>query len=68
MDWDGYGGGRSQRIDLIDAGTGTVLDSRTLSNFANGEYLLWNVTGSVTIMVTNLNPNSNALINGLFLN
>ena len=67
MDWDGYGGGRSERIDVIDAGTGTTLDSRTLSNFGNGEYLVWNVTGSVTIMVTNLNPNSNALINGLFL-
>ena len=38
-DWDGYGGGRSERIDLIDAGTGTVLDSRTLSTFPNGEYL-----------------------------
>ena len=56
-----------ERIDLVDDATGTVLDTRTLSNFRNGIYLAWDVTGSVTIRVTNLNPNGNAVLSGLFL-
>jgi hypothetical protein len=67
LDYDGYGGGRSERIDLIDRASGAVLDSRTLGGFGGGAYLVWDVKGSVTIRVTNLNPNSNALLNGLFL-
>src|SRR5204862_549447 len=67
LDYDGYGGGRSERIDLIDRAGGAVLDSRTVSGFQQGRYLLWEVMGSVTIRVTNLNPNSNAVLSGLFL-
>ena len=67
MDWDGYGGGRDERIDLRSVTSGALLDSRTLTNFGGGEYLVWNVTGSVTIVVTNLNPNSNATLDGVFL-
>ena len=57
------------RIDLVDDATGKVLDSKTLSNFGQGEYLVWNVTGSVTVKVTNLSTaaNSNAVLSGLFL-
>ena len=43
-----------------------MLDRRTLSGFQNGDYLAWNVSGSVTILVTNLDPISNAVISGLF--
>ena len=67
FDLDQYQGGRNERIDLIDTASGTVLNSQTMSGFQNGKYLVWNVTGNVTILVTNLNPNSNALLNGLFL-
>jgi hypothetical protein len=67
LDWDSYMGGRSERIDLIDDATGAVLDSRTISNFQNGEYLVWNVSGAVTIEMTNLNPASNAVLSGLYL-
>ncbi len=66
LDWDGYGGGRSERIDVIDAATGNTLSSQTISSFGQGEYLSWTITGHVTIIVTNLNPNSNAVVNGLF--
>ena len=65
MDWDGYGGGRSERVDVIDAGTGTLLDTRSISSFASGQYLVWNVKGHVQIRVTNLNS-ANALIEGIF--
>jgi hypothetical protein len=68
VDWDGFGGGRSERIDVIDAATGVILDSRPLSGFANGVYLRWQVTGSVVIRVTNLKPGSNAVVNALFFN
>jgi hypothetical protein len=43
-----------------------VLDSRTISGFQNGVYLVWNVRGHVLIRVTNLNPASNAVVSGLF--
>jgi hypothetical protein len=65
-DYDGFGGGRNERIDVINNSTGTVLDSRTLSSFSGGEYLVWNLRGNVTIRVTNLNPASNAVVSGLF--
>ena len=56
----------SERIDLIDNVTGNVLNTRTLSGFQNGVYLTWNVTGNVRIVVTNLNPATNAVASGLF--
>ena len=67
LDYDGYGGGRSERIDVLDAATGAVLDSRTLSDFQGGTYLSWTVRGNVILRVVNLNPSSNAVVNGLFL-
>lgn len=67
VDYDHWQGGRVQRIDLLDASTDDVLDSRTLTDFVDGIYLVWDVTGHVKIRVTNLNPDSNAVISGLFL-
>ena len=63
-DWDNKG--RSEQVQIIDAATGTVLDTETLSSFTGGEYLSWNVSGNVVIKVTNLNPKANAVVNGLF--
>ena len=39
---------------MIDATTGAVLDSRTISSFHDGVYLSWNVKGSVQFKVTRL--------------
>ena len=64
VDWDSTV--RSEQVQIIDAATGTVLDTETLSSFHGGEYLSWNLTGNVVIKVTNLNPNSNAVVSGLF--
>ena len=52
---------------MINNATGTVLNSQTLSSFQNGVYLVWNVSGSITIRVTNLNSAADAVISGLFL-
>src|SRR5262249_60741669 len=37
---------RSERVDVLDAATGAVLDSRTLTDF-QGQYLTWTISGSV---------------------
>lgn len=65
LDWDGLGGGRSEQVQILDGATGNVLDTEDASNFTNGEYLVWNVSGDIQIRITNLN--SNAVLNGLFL-
>jgi hypothetical protein len=44
-----------------------VLSTQDVSNFAGGEYLVYNVSGDIDIRITNLNPYSNAVLNGLFL-
>ncbi len=70
---DGYGGGRTQTVQILD-GAGAPLDKpRTLSNFASksyggpgGIYLAWNISGHVKIQVTNANSSPNAVVSGLF--
>ncbi|HYW41804.1 MAG TPA: IPT/TIG domain-containing protein, partial [Bryobacteraceae bacterium] len=61
LDWDG---GRSERVDILDA-SNNVLDTRTVSAFTAGEYLVWNVSGHVVARVTN--TGSNAVVSGIFL-
>ncbi len=66
LDWDSWGGGRSQTIQVADAGNGAILDTRSISAFSGGQYLVWTVKGHVVFRVTNDNPSSNALIGGVF--
>jgi hypothetical protein len=56
---------RAQRVDLLDAGTGTVLDTQTMNSFASGQYLVWNLAGHVTLRVTRT-AGPNAVVSGLF--
>ena len=49
-DWPG---GTSEAFRVTDDATGAVLDTRSLSSFAGGAYLSWDVTGDVTISVSN---------------
>jgi hypothetical protein len=64
MDWDSYGP-RIQNIHLLDP-NGNVLDTRQVSNFTGGQYLIWNIIAHVEIRSTNLNSISNSVIEGLF--
>lgn len=64
LDWDNSP--RRERIDVIDADTQAVLDTRTLSGFRDGMYAVWNIKGHVVFRVTNL-ASSNAVIGGIFL-
>jgi hypothetical protein len=76
LDWDGYGGGRVERIVAVNATTGATLDSRTVGQpkgdtnandqFRNGKYLVWLVRGHVRFTVTNLNTSANAVVSGIF--
>ena len=53
---------------MIDDIMGVVLDTRSMSGFHGGSYLVWNIAGGVTFKVTNTSPsNTNAVISGLFL-
>jgi hypothetical protein len=65
LDWDDYQGGRAETVQVVDANTNTVLDTRSISAFTNGMYLVWNITGHVRINVTN-NISGNAVISGIF--
>jgi hypothetical protein len=65
LDWDDYMGGRAETIQVCDANTNAVLDTRSISAFTNGLYLVWNVTGHVHISAT-MNAGGNAVISGVF--
>ena len=63
LDWDGNN--RSQRVDLVDYATNTLLDSRSISTFNGGEYLVWDIRGHVKIMVNKTGAKS-AVVSGLY--
>jgi hypothetical protein len=65
LDWDNYYG-RSQTVQVLDA-NGAVTDTRTLSGFTGGQYLVWKISGKATLRITNTNGPSNAVIEGLFI-
>lgn len=64
VDWDRQN--RRERFEFLDAVTGAVLDSRTVSDFQEGKYLVWDVQGSVRVRVTNVSG-PNAVLMGIFV-
>lgn len=63
LDWDGNN--RIQRIDVLDWASNVLLDSRTISSFNGGQYLVWNIKGRVKIIVNKLGGRS-AVVSGLY--
>jgi hypothetical protein len=57
--------GRAETIQIVDPSTNNVLNSQVLSNFSNGVYLLWNISGQVKINVIST-AGPNAVVSGLF--
>ena len=57
-------GNRSETVQVVDAIRGTVLDTQTVSNFANGQYLVWTASRHVKFNVTLIGGN-NAVVSGL---
>lgn len=64
VDWDSNL--RKQKIEVTDWATKKVLDEREVSAFAGGQYLVWNLSGHVTIKITPA-AGANAVVSGLFL-
>jgi hypothetical protein len=63
VDWDSTT--RAQRIDVLDASTGAVLDSRAMTSFHGGQYLLWNLRGHLLLRISRV-AGDNAVVSGLF--
>jgi Bacterial Ig domain len=58
---------RRQRIDIVDAATGVVLNSQNPTKFQNGQYWSWTISGHVLIRFTNAGGASpSAVYSGLF--
>ncbi len=65
VDWDGQG--RTQHIDVVDAKTGTLLDSENIYSFTGGAYQVWNIRGNVRFQFTHMAGGDNAVMSGLFI-
>lgn len=65
LDWFNQGG--SQTIQVMDVATSNVLDARTLSNYSNGTYLIWDITGHVQFSFSSNSSNTPALLTGIFI-
>lgn len=63
LDWDARG--RAESVQILDASSGTVLSTQNVSNFSNGTYLVWNLSGHVRITTT-CTGGLNAVASGLF--
>jgi hypothetical protein len=64
VDWDNTT--RREQIRIIDATSGTVLDTESLtSSFHNGVYLNWQVSGHLSIKITRT-AGPNAVLSGMF--
>lgn len=56
---------RSETITITDDSTGATLDSRTISNFVNGVWFVWDVSGSVKFTIS-LVSGDNSVLSGIF--
>ena len=66
LDWD-QNNGRAQKVEIIDAATGAVLDSRNMSAYSNGQYAVWSLRGHVKIKFIYTGPAGlNAVASGVF--
>ena len=66
LDWENAG--RSQTVQVSDVGTNTVLDTRQVTAFSGGQWLVWNISGHVQITFINNFQNTNypnAVVDGI---
>jgi hypothetical protein len=63
VDWDRAG--RAETVDILDGVSGAVLDTRSLSNFGGGQYLVYTVSGYIQVRVTKT-AGGNGVMNGIF--
>jgi hypothetical protein len=65
LDWDNLG--RSEQVQISDAGSGAVLSTQPVSSFQSGVYLDYAVSGNIVITIT-VAGGKNAVLSGLFFN
>jgi len=63
LDFDGRG--RSETVQITDT-AGNVLDTRSVSHFSGGEYLVWNLSGQVVLKFADGSSSPNAVVSGIF--
>ena len=63
LDWESTT--RRQQVSIFDAQSGSLLDTRILSDFHNGGYWIWSVLGHVRMEISALR-NVSAVVSGLF--
>jgi hypothetical protein len=63
LDWDNRG--RAETVTIQNATSGATLDTESISSFTNGTYLIWTITGHVTVTVAGT-AGPNAVISGVF--
>jgi hypothetical protein len=64
VDWANQGS--AQTIQVLDAVSGTVLDSQRLTNFSKGVYLSWRVVGHVQFKIVSNSALAPASVMGMF--
>jgi len=64
LDWEAAG--RTETVNIYDVASGTLLDNRTVSNFTNGQYLVWTINGNVNVQISST-AGPNAVLSGIFL-
>jgi len=62
VDWDNLA--RAQTLQILDINN-NVLDTRAMSNFSGGIWVVWNLSGHVQLRVT-VTGGINAVISGIF--
>ena len=56
---------RAETVQISNARTGAVLDTESLSNFTQGKYLVWNLSGDLNITITKAGG-LNEVLSGIF--
>ena len=64
IDWDQQN--RAEIVNILDPSTDAVLDTRSVTSFSGGEWLVWSVRGHIAIQITNAPGSLNAVVSGLF--
>jgi hypothetical protein len=57
--------GRQQTLELVNADTGAIIDSRVISNFGAGIWVIYSVSGNLIVRAQRV-TGPNAVISGLF--
>ena len=63
LDWDTTK--RAETVTVQDANA-VLLNTQNMTNFHDGDYLVWQLSGHVQIHVTTTTTSANAVVSGLF--